>query len=97
MTLEAIKEIEQLPPEQQTMLADWLSERDWQAWDERIERDFSPGGPGAPLLVELEREIVEGGTELLISRHGPSHAAPRFYCRVPRAATPSAPRRPPKE
>lgn len=68
MTLEAIKEaIEQLPPEQQTILADWISERDWQAWDEQIERDFSPGGRGMPLLAELEREIAEGKTEMLTS------------------------------
>jgi len=63
MTLDAIKEaIEQLPPEQQTLLASWLSERDWKAWDEQIERDFSPGGRGMPLLAELEREIAEGKT-----------------------------------
>ena len=61
MTLEAIKAaIEQLPPEQQTVLARWPSERDWNAWDEQIERDFSPGGLGMPLLAELEREIAEG-------------------------------------
>jgi hypothetical protein len=63
MTLESIKEaIEQLPPEQQTVLANWLSERDWKAWDEQIERDFSPGGRGIPLLAEVEREIAEGET-----------------------------------
>ena len=63
MTLEAIKAaIEQLPPEQQTVLASWLSERDWRAWDEQIERDFSPGGRGMTLLAELEREIAEGKT-----------------------------------
>ena len=63
MTLDAIKEaIEQLPQEQQTVLANWLSERDWKSWDEQIERDFSPGGPGTPLLAELEREIAEGKT-----------------------------------
>lgn len=63
MTLEAIKEaIEQLPPEQLTLLADWISERDWQAWDEQIESDFSPGGRGTSLLAELEREIAEGKT-----------------------------------
>jgi len=59
MTLEAI---EQLPPEQQTALASWLSERDWNVWDEHIERDFSAGGRGMPLLAELEREIAEGKT-----------------------------------
>jgi hypothetical protein len=66
MTLAAIKEaIEQLPPEEQSILASWLSERDWKAWDEQIERDFSPGGRGAPLLAELEREISEGKTRPL--------------------------------
>jgi hypothetical protein len=63
MTLETIKEaIEQLPPEEQTILASWLSERDWRAWDEQIEQDFSPGGRGMPLLAELERQIAEGMT-----------------------------------
>lgn len=63
MTVEAIKEaIEQLPAEDQTRLAKWLSERDWQAWDEQIERDFSPGGRGVHLLADLEREIAEGAT-----------------------------------
>jgi hypothetical protein len=63
MTLDAIKEaIEKLPPEQQTVLASWLSERDCQSWDEQIERDFSPGGRGMPLLAELGREIAEGKT-----------------------------------
>jgi hypothetical protein len=63
MTLKAIQEaIEQLPAEQQTILASWLSERDWKAWDEQIERDFSAGGPGMPLLAELEQEIAEGKT-----------------------------------
>jgi hypothetical protein len=63
MTLEAIKEaIEQLPPEQQTALASWLSERDWKSWDAQIARDFATGGRGAPLLAELEHEIAEGHT-----------------------------------
>ena len=63
MTLESIKEaIEQLPPEQRTILANWLSERASKVWDEQIERDFSPGGRGMPLLAELEREIAEGKT-----------------------------------
>jgi hypothetical protein len=61
MTLEAIKEaIEQLPPDQQTVLARWLGERDWNAWDDQIESDFSAGGRGAPVLADLEREIAEG-------------------------------------
>jgi len=69
MTLEAIKEaIEQLPPEQQTVLASWLSERDWKSWDEQIERDFKSGGRGESLLAELEREIAEGKTSPLEER-----------------------------
>lgn len=41
-------------------MSDRISERDWQAWDEQIEREFSPGGRGRPLLAELEHEIAEG-------------------------------------
>lgn len=63
MTLDAIKDaIELLPPEEQTTLASWLSERDWNAWDMQIERDFSPSGRGTALLAELEQEIAEGRT-----------------------------------
>lgn len=63
MTLESLKAaIEQLPPEQQTVLARWISERDWSSWDEQIERDFAPGGRGEALLAELEHEIAEGKT-----------------------------------
>ena len=66
MTLESIKEaIEQLPPEEQTILASWLSERDWKAWDEQIERDFPADGRGMPLLAELEREIAGGETRAM--------------------------------
>jgi hypothetical protein len=39
-----------------------MSERDWQAWDEQIERDFSSGGCGISILAELDREIAEGKT-----------------------------------
>jgi hypothetical protein len=42
------------------------SKRDWKAWDEQIERDFSPGGRGAPLLTELKREIAEGRTRPMV-------------------------------
>ena len=63
MTLETSKEaIELLPPEERKSLASWLSECDWKAWDEQIERGFSPGGGGMPLLAELEREISERKT-----------------------------------
>jgi hypothetical protein len=51
-----------MPPKAQSLLAMWLGERDRHAWDEQIERDFSRGGGGMPLLAELEREIAEGET-----------------------------------
>ena len=61
MTLEAIKAaIEQLPADEQTALASWLSERDWAAWDAQIERDFSPRGRASGLLAELKQEIADG-------------------------------------
>ena len=61
--MDAIKDaIELLPPEDQAILASWLSERAWTAWDAQIERDFSPGGLGIPLLAELEEEIAERRT-----------------------------------
>lgn len=67
MILETIKTaIEQLPQEQQTLLANWLSDRDWKVWDGQMERDFSPSGRGMPLLDELEQEIAEGRTLPLV-------------------------------
>ena len=61
MTVEAIKDlIEELPPEDQTALAIWISERDSHAWDEQIERDFSPGGAGMALLEEIDARIDAG-------------------------------------
>jgi len=52
--------IEQIPREQQTDLVSWLSERDWNASDDRIERDFPAGCRGVQVLTDLEREIAEG-------------------------------------
>ena len=58
--MDAIKEaIEQLPLEEQSLLASWLNE---QAWEGQIERDFSTGGRGMPLLAEVERHITEAET-----------------------------------
>lgn len=60
MTLEAIQEaINRLPLEQQRLLVIWIQERDSQAWEEQLERDFSKGGRGMPLLEEVERQIAE--------------------------------------
>ncbi len=61
MTAEAIKElIEHLPQEEQDVLADWMAQRNLSAWDDQIERDFSPGEAGMQLLVELDAKIDVG-------------------------------------
>jgi len=63
MTVDAIKEaIAHLSEADRKQLADWFEELEERVWDEEIERDFSPGGIGMPLLAELEREIEEGKT-----------------------------------
>ncbi len=63
MNVEAIKAaIEELPEADRRKLAEWFEELEEQAWDKQIEEDFSPGGRGAPLLAELERELAEGET-----------------------------------
>ncbi len=57
MTLETIKEaIEQLPSEDRLALESWLAE----AWDAEIEKDFSPGGPGMPILDKVKSDLREG-------------------------------------
>lgn len=74
MTLETSKEaIEQLPPEERKTLASWLSECDWKAWDEQIERGFSQGGGGMPLLAQLEREIAGRKTCWMEEEFGERH------------------------
>jgi hypothetical protein len=43
-TLEDVKSaIEALPHREYLDLVQWLSDRDWQAWDEEIERDSASG------------------------------------------------------
>jgi hypothetical protein len=61
MRVDAIKElIEHLPPEDQTALASWLSERDAKAWADQIEQDLSTGGVGMELLEEAGTQIDAG-------------------------------------
>ncbi len=58
MTLEAIKEaFVQLSKGEQEQFADWCEEREQEAWDEEMERDFSPGGRGDHLVERIDREI----------------------------------------
>ena len=47
-------EIEQLPSEEFTELFQWLSEKDWERWDQEIEADSQAGR-----LDFLEREARE--------------------------------------
>jgi hypothetical protein len=49
--------IEALSSDQQTVLLDWLTERDRLQWDTQIERDFSPGGLGMDLLDHVKTQV----------------------------------------
>jgi len=61
MTVADIKRaIEGLTDEERAQLADWLAEQDAAAWDEQIERDFSPDGRGAELLGKVDEQIRRG-------------------------------------
>ena len=61
MTVESIKQaIAELPSDQMASLAAWLNRLDRQSWDEQIEADFSPGGPGMALLEEAEADAQAG-------------------------------------
>jgi hypothetical protein len=37
-----------------------MSERDFKAWDDQVEQDFSPGGAGMALLQEVDAQIDAG-------------------------------------
>jgi hypothetical protein len=37
------EEIKKLSPREMAQLRDWMSERDWEEWDEEIERDSESG------------------------------------------------------
>ena len=52
--------IEELSREQQAALAAWLAERDQEAWDAELERDFAPGGDGRALLEEMKADVRAG-------------------------------------
>jgi hypothetical protein len=52
--------IEELPKEQQALLAAWLAERDQAEWDAEIERDFAAGGAGRAILGEMKADVRAG-------------------------------------
>ncbi len=66
MTIEAIKqEIGHLSAQDQKQLLDWLEERENEAWDREIQRDFVSGGRGERLVAEAEADIAAGRTKPL--------------------------------
>lgn len=56
--------IEQLPSDQFSMIHDWIVEKDWEAWDEQIERD-SAAGKLDFLVDEALRDAKSGNTRPL--------------------------------
>jgi hypothetical protein len=64
MTVEAIKDaIVNLSEPERKRLADWLEDLEQEAWDREMEKDFSSGGRGAHLIVELQADIAAGHTK----------------------------------
>lgn len=61
MTVDAIKEaIADLSSPERNHLAEWFDELRDEEWDRQMEKDFSPGGRGAHLLGQVERQIAAG-------------------------------------
>ena len=61
MTIEAITAaIQELSEPDRQDLANWFDELEEQAWDAKMERDFSPGGSGYDLVKHTNDEIDQG-------------------------------------
>jgi len=54
------KAVDELSPEELTKLADYIARRDRLAWDQEIEKDFSPGGKHEKTLEKIDAEIDSG-------------------------------------
>ena len=54
------KAVDALSPEELAKLAAYIVHHDKLAWDEQIERDFSPGGKHAAALEKVDAEIDAG-------------------------------------
>lgn len=66
MTVEAIKNaITSLPKEERHSLASWLNELEYDAWDQQMLKDLSPGGRGMHLVEKVKRETADGKTVAL--------------------------------
>jgi hypothetical protein len=51
------KAVDALSPDELTKLAAYNARHDKQAWDEQLERDFSPGGKHAKTIQKIDAEI----------------------------------------
>jgi hypothetical protein len=61
MSLAEIEEaINKLSPAELAKLAAHIARRDKRAWDEEIEKDFSPGGKHEEALEKIDAEIDAG-------------------------------------
>jgi hypothetical protein len=61
MTVEAIKEaITKLAEEERFVLASWIIEREYDAWDKQMVNDFSPGGRGGHVVERINRQVDAG-------------------------------------
>ena len=54
--------VDRLSPKELAKLADYIGRRDKLAWDEEIERDFSPSGKHAEALKRIDAEIDQGNS-----------------------------------
>jgi hypothetical protein len=54
------KAVDELSPAELAKLASYISHRDKLAWDQEIEKDFSPGGKHTKVLEKIDAEIDSG-------------------------------------
>ena len=54
------KAVDALAPEELAKLAAYIAHHDRLAWDDELERDFSPGGKHAAVIEKVEAEIDAG-------------------------------------
>jgi hypothetical protein len=58
--VEIEKAVDALSPKELAQLANYIRRRDKLAWDEEIDRDFSPGGKHEAVLEKIDAEIDAG-------------------------------------
>ena len=54
------KAVDELSPSELSKLAAYIARRDKLAWDEELEKDFSPGGRHEKALEKIDAEIDSG-------------------------------------